>query len=639
MKKLIYALFGAMSYLVLSLMLTGYDHMYSHKMINDSIVSQFVARYGSSVNPLDKFYNYYFIFDGGGTMEGEEISKGDMLTPTSSTAKKDVRGWIVHGGMSADEPQLPSSFTHFYDPTQAPGQRYLKDLLDEFYVAWAIENPKVDHVQWAISDERNEYNYEAGKQHFKNALEQADPEFRKMNMAFAWRALGQTLHLIADMGIASHVRDDAHPGVGTGVAGYKYSFDADPYEEVVHHHAKKSGVGSFLNGAVDPAVKAFCKESKTAKSIAEQLASYTNANFFSHETISGAGVKPKAHPEKTYPSPKLENCSYNAEPAIYVKNFGGNSVKMCKDLSYLAVLNDFRGDPYIDEECVLSQAAALLPQIREAGVNTIRCFIPKLEVKITGIHDNSITGEVSHTTDSEYPEAIKYNGLVEIKSQKTQEVLFGVQCKDGKFDETVDLSEFDEVNDKLTAEIICGNIRIVSEPASAEPAPKWNSVQFLIKNLPATVLHTRNNTSNENNISLKWTFDDFYHPGVYANGLFTAEWDTLIDNSSFRHKGSLSLRIDEKTQKITSGRIISEYNSKYSPTKEYYKIDFEVSDITAFSYRSEFASFSLKGSNLCKPGNFKFTFWETLWGGDKNTLVSYSCADNSILAINLESRK
>jgi hypothetical protein len=538
MKKVFTVFAGALTYLVLSFILTAYDHLYSHKKINVSIADAFVQKFSGSINKEDKFYNYIFTFNTTGGLEGEEISAGGMVEVTSSATEKNVTGWIEHGGFSADEPNLPASFVHFYDPTEPPGDRYLKDLLNAFYIAWGLDNPQTDHVEWAISDERNEYNYEAGKQRFKNALEQPDDDFRKMEMAFAWRALGQTLHLIADMGIASHVRDDAHPGVGTGLVGYNYSFDADPYESVVMDHSKKNGISGFMSGSVDPAVQAFSRKSTTAKSIAEQLAAYTNSNFFSHETISGNGVIPIIHPDKTYPAPKLENCQYNEESAIFYRSFGGNSVKMCKDLSYLSFLNGCRGYPYLDEECIVSQATALFPQIREAGVNVMKCFIPDLEVTITALTADSIMGKVLHQKDAEYPVEIKYNGPVQIRKLSNSELIGAVDCETGEFRDKIDLSRFDRVTDKLYAEIECGYVFIKSDPFED---PLFKAVSVRLSSIAEGGIVKMTGSS--------WTISGYSmntsatRPLVWDNGEFSSVFIYEYEGGTIESKafGSLSL--------------------------------------------------------------------------------------------------
>jgi hypothetical protein len=567
MKKALTVIAGALTCLVLSLILTGYDHLYSHKKINVAISEAFVQKFTGSINPEDKFYNYIFTFNTSGKLEGEEISAGGLLDATSTSTGKNVSGWIEHGGFSADEPQLPASFVHFYDPTEPPGERYLKDLLNAFYISWGLDNPKTDHVEWAISDERNEYNYEAGKQRFVDALEQPDENFRKMNMAFAWRSLGQTLHLIADMGIASHVRDDAHPGVGTGMVGYKYSFDADPYESVVYHHSKNNGISGFMSGSVDPAVQAFCRKSTSAKSIAEQLAAYTNSSFFSHETISGKGVVPKIHPQKTYSSPKLETCEYNTESAIFYRSFGGNSVKMCKDLSYLSFLNECRGYPYIDEECIVSQATALFPQIKEAGINVMKCFIPHLDVTITALTKDSIMGKIIHLKDAEYPREIKYNGPVQIRKLSNRELIGTVNCEKGEFMDEIDLSRFDQVADKLYAEIECGYVYIKSDPFEK---PLFKSVSVRLSSIASGGIVKMTGTA--------WTISGFSlnssstRPLVWDKGAFSSVFIYDYEGGTIESKafGSLSQDLTIIKDLRMHGRLGSEtkYNWSYIDFKD-----------------------------------------------------------------------
>ncbi len=461
MKKTALFLLGAIAYIVLSYILSSYGNKKSHPLLNDAIVDVFTSRYSNISDKDNKFYNYNFLFSSTAGLRGEEISIGGIEFVDKRDDTKNVKEWISHGGFSADEPQLPASFRHFYDPTEPPGERYLKDLLDSFYAAWGIFNPHVDHVEWGISHDEHEYNYEAGKKAMESAILEPDEDIRKEHMAFAWRALGETLHLIADMGIACHVRDDAHPallGQHIDLMG-----GPDPYEEICEAMATSEGISSWLTGSIDPSVKAFTKNSKTAKSIAEQLAGYTNANFFSNHTISGQDVKPKAHPDKDYDSPKLEDCEYDKSSHLFMRNIGGNAVKMCKDHSYWHPLNDFRGYPYVDKECTISQAKALAPQIVEAGVNVIRCFIPRMEVKINELTADSIKGEVIHHKDIEYPTELKYNGWVTIRKDPTMEEIDKVLCEDGKFICPVNLVDFDRVEDKLYAEIECGYIYVKSE--------------------------------------------------------------------------------------------------------------------------------------------------------------------------------
>lgn len=60
-----------------------------------------------------------------------------------------LRGWVTHGGYSADEPEMYASVRHFYDPTNTDGHPELTDQenLHGFYdyavsaLAWGFTHP------------------------------------------------------------------------------------------------------------------------------------------------------------------------------------------------------------------------------------------------------------------------------------------------------------------------------------------------------------------------------------------------------------------------------------------------------------------------------------------------------------------
>jgi hypothetical protein len=280
-----------------------------------------------------------------------------------------------------------------------------------------------------------------------------------------------------------------------------------------------------------------------------------------------------------------------------------------------------------------------MPQIREAGLNVIRCFIPKVKVEITDIGDNYIEGVVKHTTDPEYPDEIRYNGPVEILSLKTQKVIYTIECENGQFKNSVDLSKVNLSEDKLFARIDCGGIGIISEPYEPRPAAKWKYVRFSFKRLDSRVYHSRDIEPDKITISereLRWTLDDEFREGTFSNGVFTADWET---DGSVRYKGQLTLHINERTQTITSGSFKSEARNKYDPTKEYYEIDFTIGDVGATYFSPSRATFGLNANDLCNSSRFLVNHYETIWTGYKNTLESYTCNSYSIFALTLQESK
>jgi hypothetical protein len=531
MRKLLLITAGALSYLICSIVLTGYGNIHSHPQLNEIIVNTFVSKYNSVMDPNEKFYNYEFEFFDKEALTGIEISEGGIWDVYTNKTKKSVLGWIVHGGFSADEPQLEASFRHFYDPTEKVGQRYLKDLLDSWFVSMAKENPKVDHVQWAISHPDHEYNYTVGKEKLQLALETEDEKEREELMAFAWRALGETLHLIADMGIPCHVRDDAHPSKKVIVE----LGDPDPYEEVCEVIAREDGISSWLTGTVEAEVAGFSRsEFATAKTIAIKLAEWTNKNFFTNQTISGKWVTPRIHPEKTYASPKLDNLTWNRSTWSYEKSIGGTTVQLCKHQSIWGKWEYGDWDPYIDKECVITQAKALTPQIVEAGSEVIRCFIPKLEVQITDIRNDSIFGTVKHTPDDEHHHEIKYTGAVQIRRDSDEELIAEVKCEAGQIAFIFEPRNFDANEDKPYAEIEFGGITVRSAPF--EPG------QYTLVTVGITRISEENPMFTVTNSYVRWNSRGFSSPMDKA---------LVWDGNSFRSSFERNYEGGNETQTIT----------------------------------------------------------------------------------------
>lgn len=470
MKNIKYLFLGALTYVLVVLAFSNYGNVYSHREINQLAINKFQDNFIRSAYPLDRFKNYIFVFYGSHKYKSNFISEGGLFTTEEISNDLNPGQWIVHGGYSADEPEVFASFRHFYDPTRPRYDKYLHNLLDDFDHEGVIENPRIDHLDWAKDHPEHAYSWENGKVAIIRALQHADQDVKETEMAFAWRALGETLHMIADMGCPAHVRDDAH--AAEPFTGWKLG-SPDPYEELMVDIARQEGLKKLHDaGKVDLDLKGQFANAKTLDEIAIPLAEYTNRNFFTTQTISGDGVKPIIHDENFYESPKLDDCTYDPIAYNYTKNISGNEVIMCRDLKYKLGIFQNRGYPYIDKKATYSQAQALLPQVVEAGAHTMRLFIPQLKVEILEYDDKEkiLKGRVKHTTDSEYTKEIKYNGLLTIYNQKTKKTLLKIDCEDGKFEEEIKPSKFSGVdwdNYGIFADIQFGGIFIKSDPFKA----------------------------------------------------------------------------------------------------------------------------------------------------------------------------
>jgi hypothetical protein len=220
-------------------------------------------------------------------------------------------------------------------------------------------------------------------------------------------------------------------------------------------------VTKYGGGAVDPDLKTVCRAATTAGQVFDKLATFTNSNFFTAQTISGAGgfaVTPVIDDRPAYPAPRLEQLSYNGSDYTYYKTLpGGQTVKMCKDEGFFLQ----RCYPYIDAECVESQAAALMPNIIEAGANVIRLFIPKITVTVTSAKaDGTVSGTVAMAQSPEYATTAIPAGIVRFYVNNG-EVGSGMLKANGSFEvNDVSIKEKDEV----VAEYRVGGLYYRSEP-------------------------------------------------------------------------------------------------------------------------------------------------------------------------------
>jgi hypothetical protein len=112
---------------------------------------------------------------------------------------------------------------------------------------------------------------------------------------------------------------------------------------------------------------------------------------------------------------------------------------------------------------VESQAKVLIPAIKEAGIHTVRLFIPALQVEITNIEeDGRITGKITHKTDEEYPKPVLYNGPVNIKNTRL-EIINTFTAFDGKFE-----GRLGKAGSDIFAEIDFGGVVVRSKSKKAD---------------------------------------------------------------------------------------------------------------------------------------------------------------------------
>ncbi len=175
---------------------------------------------------------------------------GDKLTNKQAD-------WIIKG--SIDEDNDPRYLNHFYNPQTGQG-------LNE---GWFHGQSAKD---WAFNQDSATGDYSVGAI-FDN--------YKNDNLVRAYQGIGHILHLVQDMSVPAHVRNDAHP-------------NGDPFEE----WTKRYGT---LN--INKTQKL---DINNIENVFDQLSLFTNNNFFSEDTTIGVEINKYTITEELYNNQKIK---------------------------------------------------------------------------------------------------------------------------------------------------------------------------------------------------------------------------------------------------------------------------------------------------------------------------------------------
>jgi hypothetical protein len=515
---------------VLPLGLDGYDNQGPHQMINRLALRILWETYKQ--RPELKTY----VFSGPEALRplrGESIiQKGDLyewdqqwfLTVTGvfksiKAGEKTMAyaDWLEEGGYAADEPEMWQALRHFYDPTAPPAKRYLTDFKD--WNLWAARNagrlfanmPQVDAVEWAVEGaasgtfRANEYSWNRGVEFMRRALYSTESQAKKDELfAAAWRALGETMHLLADMTVPAHVRNDSHPGLGLvpliGVTDSWGSLKKDPYEAALTANVIRADIYDLLVGTRHPTAEGLrgsldaglaakidaipdtenpSAPAQNIRALFHALALFTNQNFFSQDTFSGTlDGKPIAPANKlpAYASPKLENCPVEGDFRVKVFPNGDKVLMGVKDWTSTSGWT-------VTRATAISQGRVLLPAALYAGAKMLDWYIPRFQVTIALDQDlKKLTGKVVHVPHGPYvgraqliynkPGAWREGASLSIDGQKLDPALYTLKVDQGVIEG--DLKAVAALRDTkehaVELELDLGGIRVKSAPLRAASA-------------------------------------------------------------------------------------------------------------------------------------------------------------------------
>ena len=342
--------------------------------------------------------------------------------------------WLSIGGYTADVPEFDSSLRHFYDPLKiqtdrATGKKvnYLTDhtlplILDTVGKALKTD-PRMDAREWALTGparrgyDENRFSLKKGIEYMRLAWAEKDLKLKNKYFAAAWRACGETMHLLSDMTVPAHVRNDAHP-FGTIFSGLRY----DPYEHYTTSNNANYGniIKKFYDGKVDSRIARKIENCKSAASLFHEVALFTNQNFFSADTLTGRNengeIVRSANGMRDYPSPTLNKCrvdslrvyndkttGFSVAHADWAKNSWWNVKNYLKQSYSKKISASSRAiDSY--EDVAMDQAKVLLPVAVAANEKLLEMFIPEIKVELSGFdpENRAFTGTIKHKLSGVY---------------------------------------------------------------------------------------------------------------------------------------------------------------------------------------------------------------------------------------------
>lgn len=204
--------------------------------------------------------------------------------------KLSITEWIIAGGITEDEPAI-RALNHFHDPLSEPWEDAGLPL-EASSLIWAqYFEPAFD----PYGIEANDYSWARAREYYYQALTTGSEQ----EYALTFLSLGQIIHLLSDKAVPAHVKYDIHP------SGDPYeSWAANPdNKDKINYNGIPVSTSIFSNyvpsNSAPVPISALWDQDKyimpnpdpsVTKDIIPNLAAiglaeFTNANFFSKDTV------------------------------------------------------------------------------------------------------------------------------------------------------------------------------------------------------------------------------------------------------------------------------------------------------------------------------------------------------------------
>jgi hypothetical protein len=237
---------------------------------------------------------------------------------------KEIFKWIRDGAELEDKSSTffpvfgtTRSLNHFHNPLKAWAQAGLDDWYINHYTGessllWAQDGNKQQSVI------KGDWSWQKTRQYYYLALTSPSDLLRQENFAKTFRGLGHQMHLLQDTAVPDHVRNDAHPedaifGKDRLLNSFYFETWAKRQSNFINALASNpifSNVSFDVSRSKDapaPITQLYDSDqyngANPSNSLTQGLSEYTNANFFSNDTIFAAEEYSTDH-RHYFPYPK-----------------------------------------------------------------------------------------------------------------------------------------------------------------------------------------------------------------------------------------------------------------------------------------------------------------------------------------------
>jgi hypothetical protein len=347
----------------------AFDEVETHPKITNKAITQ------SNLKP--------YLIANVGMMEGENTilkdENGTSLTITS---------WFQQGSTDEDALTACRASNHFHNPVHS-GDWTQSQMSDSLFVDNICGTSRYSNVTWGtgftypaqgpVARTGQEMGWDNARTYFHEALTSTVPAVREEKYVKTFKAVGQVMHLLQDMAVPAHVRNDMSSHLTN-----RTQWGKNPFELYVVSHT--AGIGA------DPVPPQFAvpfrvtdfwdtnsytgnnPSTNPSSGTNRGLAEYVNANYVSDNTIFASDTKHYfQYPSETTSVQEITrqiqdrfDTSKTIPRKYYWKTGDGDSGYLLAGVGYLIVRSPTPRPPYVlfpmDDYVHADYATRLLPR-------------------------------------------------------------------------------------------------------------------------------------------------------------------------------------------------------------------------------------------------------------------------------------